>query len=507
MRRLATILAVALLFGCNETEPSTSGAPSAPVLPPAPSVRSTIAEVPTTSKSEEAVAAFQRAYQLQLNTRYAEAIEELKKALEKDPDFALALAWLGYLSTSPDALEKLDRAVALAAKLPEAERLWIEELKARRAGDTEKARELAKRVIDIAPFDWRAQLDLGNRYLDERRVADASVAFGKAAAFGPKVPAIYNSLGYAHLQQHRVDAAVAAFRKYAELAPQEPNALDSLGEALMMAGKFREAEAAYTKSAAMGAAYAWEGAAMTRFLRGDAATGMDDLAKARDGAALPADKLDYDGTAIWALLSQHKTADANKRIDQLEKDAQSLKIDEAYAKVSVYRAVALADDGKDGDAIKEVAHAIERADKAKLPGNAAARVKRLALAWEAFLEARSGADASKTAAELEAEAKKAPNDPTARSLAALGHGAVMFAKGDAAGAVHELSECLEDDVLCRWLLLTAEEKAGDATAADLTRDAIASQNLRDPGYLYVRAKVTPDNAKPPEAPKTPPGKP
>ena len=34
-----------------------------------------------------------------------------------------------------------------------------------------------------------------------------------------------------------------------------------------------------------------------------------------------------------------------------------------------------------------------------------------------------------------------------------------------------------------------EEKSGDATGADLTRDALLNENLRDAGYLYVRAKV------------------
>ena len=60
MRRLAQSVAfsAALLIGCNEPEPGGASMPSSTAPPPASSVKRTIAEVPTTSKSDEAIQAF-----------------------------------------------------------------------------------------------------------------------------------------------------------------------------------------------------------------------------------------------------------------------------------------------------------------------------------------------------------------------------------------------------------------------------------------------------------------
>src|SRR6266568_5402499 len=97
------------------------------------------AEKPTgitvTSKSPQAVAAFKKGRLLLTGSRRADAIVELKRAVALDPDFALANAMLGAIAPGPEGDALLDKGLAGAAKLPDAERLEIELLAAEHKGD------------------------------------------------------------------------------------------------------------------------------------------------------------------------------------------------------------------------------------------------------------------------------------------------------------------------------------------------------------------------------------
>jgi len=496
MRRV--VLALTLLCtACNDDPKGpSSAAPSASALGAAASSSSHpgggVTMVPTSTVTA-AVVAFERGLEFAFNTHEAEAIEQFKKAIALDPKFAIAHAYLGYYTPDAPGTKELELARSLSPTLPEAEWLLIQELQAVRNGDLGNARALAERRVHLLPFDWHARFDLASRLYAENRLDDAADSLRQAAAFGPASYPVYNMLGYVQLKQRKFDAAVATFRRYNELKPDEPNALDSLAEALLNAGKLEESERAFTKAAEMQFSYSWSGVAQTRFLRGDVAGGLDALGKSREAAPRPMDKLDVDGIAIWATLD--RPADAKKRIDELEKTAQAEKLDEPYALASLYRAVALIEADSAGDALREIAEALHRAEAAALPGGAMNRVRRPALAWRAIAEARlgRGPDAAKTAAELDAEARKTPNDSDVQSMASFGRGLAAFAKGDIDLAVKELSTCLEDDFLCRWQLALAQDKQGDKTAASATRAKLTGANLRDPAYLYVHAKIGPQN--------------
>jgi tetratricopeptide (TPR) repeat protein len=500
MKRIVTrpvlVGAVGLLLGlsaCDEpaappppkaTAAAASATSSASAASPAGG-----AEVTITSLSREAVAAFRDGRDDADNTREAEAIERFKKAVDLDPRFGLAYAYLGYYTSDASGAKSMEQGLALSKNLPEPERLTIEELAALRAGDAEKARNLAKRITELAPFDWHAQLELGRCYFNELKYEDAKQAFGKAAAFGPAAAVVYNQLGYLYLQQRKFDPAIVEFRKYAALRPNEPNTLDSLGEALLSSGKLEDAEDSFRKAAELRFAFAWGGVAETRFLRGDWAGGMDALGKSRDGATLPTDKLEVDGMAIWAALAQGKPDDALKRVDALEKEAKDRKIDEYFAAASTYRAAVLLDQGKAKEALDELDKGAPRLGKPETSGRAMLPMRRAALVYRILSQARlgKGPDAEKTAAEIDAFAAKAPAD--ARSIVPFARGAVALAKGDAKEAAARFAECTHDELVCRQELWLAQQKAGDAAAATATAAEIRKENLRDPMFVYVRAKL------------------
>jgi tetratricopeptide (TPR) repeat protein len=505
MKKTAIVLALvaAASSACTEEPPPPPPAASSarPAATATASAAAPATESSITSSSPEAVEAFKKGRDHVDNLREADAVEQFKKAVALDPGFALAHAYLGYYTPGSEGKMDPDAALALSDKIPAAERLVIEELRALHVGDADKALTLAERVVALTPFDWHAQFDLGVRLYAARRLDDAAEALKRAAAFGPVSYAVYNELGYVQLDQHKYDAAAATFRRYTELRADEPNSFDSLGEALMSSGHLEEAEKSFTKAAGMKFSFSWSGVAYCRFLRGDAPGGMEALGKSRDAATRWSDKLDVDVIAIWASMLSAPAVSvggtptppgdaAQKRIDALEKDAQEQKVDEPYALAPVLRAVALAEAGK-ADPLKDIGQAVKRGEHASLPGKDMNLVRRAALVWSAVIQAKLGAaaDAEKTAAALEEEAKKAGSEPDVASMATLGRGAAAFAKGDAAAAARELSACLEDDFVCRYQLYLAQQKKGDTAGAAATRDKVLKANLRDPAYLYVRAKL------------------
>src|SRR5881398_3554745 len=58
-------------------------------------------EIPVTTKSTEAAAAFRAGREKALNFQNVEAAELFRKALAADPDFPLALAWSGKIAPGP----------------------------------------------------------------------------------------------------------------------------------------------------------------------------------------------------------------------------------------------------------------------------------------------------------------------------------------------------------------------------------------------------------------------
>jgi tetratricopeptide (TPR) repeat protein len=492
--RLATptLILLAALAGCRDEPPPSPAPPPASALPSAAAPPAG-AQVPVTTQSAEALAAFMKGRDDADNTRESDAIERFREAIRHDPKLALAHAYVGYYQHGPEGEKAMQQALALVQGLPEAERLLIEELAALRIGDNEKARVLAARVAQLSPFDWHAQLDLGNRLLTEHKYAEAEQAFGKAAAFGPAAAVTFNALGYLYLVQHRFDPAVVEFRKYAELRPGEPNTFDSIGEGLMATGKLDEAEKSFRKAADMKAFFAWNGVAETRFLRGDWAGGMEALGKSRDAAVLPADKLEVDEAAIWATLAQHKDDDALARADALEKEAKETQADDHHAAAPAYRAAVLLDQGKAKEALEELGKAAQRLDKASSSGREMLPVRRLTLVLRAIAEAKlgKGPEAEKTAAELAALAKKAPAQADYESMVIFGRGAAALAKGDKKEAIARFRECPAEDLLCRLELFEALDRSGDKAGAAAAATEIAKINLRDPVYVYVRSKIPP----------------
>jgi tetratricopeptide (TPR) repeat protein len=83
-------------------------------------------KIPITTLSPEARELYLKGRNLQERLQGQESLQYFEKAIAKDPNFAMA--YLNFANSQPTAkgfFEQLGKAVALADKVSEGERLWI----------------------------------------------------------------------------------------------------------------------------------------------------------------------------------------------------------------------------------------------------------------------------------------------------------------------------------------------------------------------------------------------
>jgi protein O-GlcNAc transferase len=117
-------------------------------------------------------------------------------------------------------------------------------------GSTEEAKELYRRVLELAPRDKTANTNSAVIAAQEGDLAKAEELFRAALAGDPGYPAGYNNLGRLLQERGRLDEAVAAFGQAIKLKPQYAAALLNFGNALKLQGKLEQAIAAYRQAVA-----------------------------------------------------------------------------------------------------------------------------------------------------------------------------------------------------------------------------------------------------------------
>ena len=187
---------------------------------------------------------------------YVNARKSLEKAVELDPEFALAYFYLSNVYKSLGEARMADAAIekarALAHKVTERERLYIE---ASYADLIERNRETRNRLLQELvrkyPKEKIAHYWLG---VIHRLTLDYEMAIeehNKVLELDPNYGNAHNELGYIYLYLCDFGKAIEHFQKYAALNPQDANPLDSLAEAYFLMGKLDEAIAKYQAALAV----------------------------------------------------------------------------------------------------------------------------------------------------------------------------------------------------------------------------------------------------------------
>jgi tetratricopeptide (TPR) repeat protein len=209
-------------------------------------------KVPITTKSAEARSEFLQGRDLSDKLRGQDSLQHFDQAIALDPDFASAeLERANSSPTTKEFFEHLNKAVSLADKASEGERLLILANQAGTNGDVIKQKDYLDRLVAAYPDDERAHFNLGNYYFGQQEMNPAIEQYKQTAELAPSFSGTYNILGYAYRQQADYANAEQAFKKYIELIPGDPNPYDSYAELLLKMGKFEDSIAQYKKALAI----------------------------------------------------------------------------------------------------------------------------------------------------------------------------------------------------------------------------------------------------------------
>jgi tetratricopeptide (TPR) repeat protein len=207
-------------------------------------------KIPLTTASENARDAFLKGRWLLDNLRATDAHVYFLKAVEADPEFALAhLRVANTASSNQEFFDSLEIAVAKSINASEGEKLLISAFEAGVAGNPDAQLSDLEALVALFPEDERAHTTLGNFFFFnqqdyERAVNVYRMAIDLNSNFAPP----YNQLGYALRFIGDYSAAEDVFRRYTELIPDQPNPYDSYAELLMKMGRFEESISGYERA-------------------------------------------------------------------------------------------------------------------------------------------------------------------------------------------------------------------------------------------------------------------
>lgn len=449
----------------------------------------------TISCTAAATPFFTRAWDALANAHEDDARALFAQTVAVDPLCTLGWAHLGALTPGLQGQKLLEDAVAVSAKLPEAERLQVLALNAQHRGDPEQALSLLRSSLVYAPRTWELEFSVAVRAASLQLWREAADAARRATELAPDEGAAWNLLGYAAVGLDDHAEAVKAFRQYAVVAPREPNAHDSLGDALLADGQLDEAEAAYRAALAASDGAFWpsnHGVATVCAMRGDWFCARAALEKARHTAPQASDRLALLEWTAWSFFADQQPGEAFKVLAELEQEARRVKLDERLAGAKLLEGRLLLLQGKHRAALTT----FTALGGLKLPGLTEGQrqrieAQRLHGVGEAFARLGNANEAERTLTQLRRHFEARPRDVRGNDAISHVRGLVALSRGDAAGAINAFMHCSEPFDLCRLDLATAQLRAGDPAAAARTHAFTRGHPHRDAAYWYVFVKSQP----------------
>ena len=308
---ILSLTIVSLLTACQMEPAGNTGTSSAPA-------NANAGKLAVTTSSDEARKEYLAGRDLQEKLRITDSIQHFDKAISLDPNFALAE--LNRANVSPTAKEFFDhlkKAVALADKASDGERMLIQANEAGANGNPTKQKEILENLIAAYPNDERAHFALGGYYFGQQDYKQAISHYKHSTDLNSNYSTAFNILGYAYRQDGNYNDAESAFKKYIELIPNDPNPYDSYAELLLKMGRFDEAITQYKKALAIDPNFlnSHFGIAAALTYQGKSSDALAELQKMTDKAR-------SDGERRTALFGQMVVEADGGKLDQALAEVQ-----------------------------------------------------------------------------------------------------------------------------------------------------------------------------------------
>ena len=257
-------------------------------------------KIAVTTSSEEARKEYLQGRDVQEKLQIQDSIQHFDKAISLDANFALAeLNRANVSPTGKEFFDHLKKAVALADKASNGEKLLILATEAGANGNAAKQKDLLEQLVAAYPNDERAHFNLGGYYFGQQDFPQAIDHYKKATELAPTYSGAFNILGYAYRQSGDNASAEGAFKKYIELIPNDPNPYDSLAELYLKMGRFDESIVQYRKALGIDPNFinSHQGIASALMYQGKPDEAAAELQKLTDKARSDAERR----TALFAL--------------------------------------------------------------------------------------------------------------------------------------------------------------------------------------------------------------
>jgi tetratricopeptide (TPR) repeat protein len=451
-------------------------------------------KIPITTSSEEARKEFLQGRDLNEKLLVQDSIAHFDKAISLDPNFAWAELNRSAVSpTGKEFFDHLKKAVSLADKASNGERLLILSAEAGANGNPTKQKEYLDQLVAAYPNDERANFAMAGYYFGQQNFPSAIQYYKKATEIEPKFSSAFNLLGYAYRQHEDYPNAETAFKKYIELIPNDPNPYDSYAELLLKMGKFDDAITQYRKALSIDQNFinAHQGIGMALLYQGKADEAAAEIEKINAKARSDGERR----TALFALTVvdvdggkwDKALADVDKQYALGEKtnDVPGMTGDLGL------RANILLEMGKYDEAKAQYEKGLKMTEESNLSGEIKENARlfhhynmaRVALGKKDLTAAKKGAEAFSKGT----EAKK---NPAQTRVAHQLNGLIALEEKNYDKAVSELKQANQQNPYDLYRLCKAYQAAGDAGhAKEYCRKAANFNSLPAINYAFVRMKA------------------
>jgi tetratricopeptide (TPR) repeat protein len=477
------VLSIAASIGCNQANQTAAA-----------SAASDSGKVPITTASEEAKKEFLQGRDLFEKLQANDSIQHFDKAIAFDPAFASAeLARANASPTAKEFFDHMNKAVSLADKSSEGEKLQILANQAGTNGDVVKQKEYLEKLVAAYPNDERAHFALAGYYFGQQEMGDAVDHYKKATELAPTYSSAFNLLGYAYRQQGDYTNSEQAFKKYIELIPNDPNPYDSYAELLLKMGRFDESITQYRRALEIDPHWipGHFGIAADLMYQNKWPDAQAELQKLADSSRNDGElRTAYFGMAVVASDSGHldkalAAMDKEYAVAQKKNDVASMAAD-LQAKGNI-----MAEMQKYDEAAKTFDRSLQMIDGSDLSKEIKDNAKllhhfnmtALAIGKKDYASAKTHADAYLAGAEV---SKNPVQMKQAHELA----GRIALAQKDYDKAIAELQQANLQDPRNLYRMSTAYEGKGDnAKAGEMCKKAAEFNPLPQLPYAFIRTKA------------------
>jgi len=433
----------------------------------------------TSTKSPQAHVFFEKGMEKMEMLHIQDALDNYRKAVKADPQFALGHIILMFFTQDPtEKVSELDKALATRASANAEEKLVIDWLANQGQAHWIPSIQAMNEALDKYPHDkhlhWLAGWWL---LVDHNQSQRAVVLFEKVMQIDPKFADAYNEAAYCYARMGNYDKAFADIKHYSELVPNEPNPQDSFAEISRMAGRFEDALTHYRMSLKIDPTFTESqlGLGDTYALMGQEERAREEYAKAI-AAGSAVQKVTWGLQSAATYVREGNLADADKGFNSVaqlahEKDFANLE-SEAYRSMSLYQLESAA-----SLSLLAKAEAVLKEDH-KVPQSLLNEELALVLRTRVERAAHDGNKelAASTLKQLQSLAEANGADGLIATAMHAAAGAVALADGNFAEAVNHFEED-DSNAISMRSLITAYEKNGQEGNARRLSAKLASLNV------------------------------